>query len=470
MGRMSVRGSLRCRGWRVALRVVVFGTLVAGALDAGIAVAGMSGAVMEATAAVPHGLVVGRPFALLGGGLEKVALGADGMAWVAVASDEEESESFAVDGRAASGHGIRPVNVANAALPSVAVSGSTAMFVWYTVPVGELRPGHPQPQMLDAMRCTSSGCGPVRTLARWEEVDVPPLQDNFSVGYPAQPAVVGVDGQFVVLFEPESAQEMMDWVQSDGSTFGSVHSFGMAGEPYPVAAAQSDGSVIAAWPGPFKSPGIEWSRWSAGAGFSTPQRLGGTTDYAADLVAAGDGSGVALAWLQGSNCGGAPGLLTCPVWAALPGAGGGLGPASRVDSPAAGQLSLAGGDGVFALAFARATISGYADDAQGTYLERSINGQPFNRPVDLDADTGSSPAVTFDGHGDALVVWRHEPPPPNSGNSTVRLALIARTGDAFTPITLGGDAYDDSPLIASTPNQTLITWQSPGGTGVLATP
>jgi hypothetical protein len=175
MGRMSVRGSLRCRGWRVALRVVVFGTLVAGALDAGIAVAGISGAVMEATAAVPHGLVVGRPFALLGGGLEKVALGADGMAWVAVASDEEESESFAVDGRAASGHGIRPVNVANAALPSVAVSGSTAMFVWYTVPVGELRPGHPQPQMLDAMRCTSSGCGPVRTLARWEEVDVPPL-------------------------------------------------------------------------------------------------------------------------------------------------------------------------------------------------------------------------------------------------------------------------------------------------------
>ena len=125
---------------------------------------------------------------------------------------------------------------------------------------------------------------------------------------------------------------------------------------------------------------------------------------------------------------------------------------------------------MFALAFARANAGGYAASAQGTYLARSVKSQPFSRPVDLDADGGPNPAVAIDGHGDAVLAWKHVPPPPNSSYTTVRLALAPPTGRAFTPSTLGSETFDDSPLIASTPNKTLIAWRRPVATGVLVTP
>jgi hypothetical protein len=412
------------------------------------------------------GLVLGSQFALAagtqGGDYDAAALGSDGTVWLAqLSGGETAAAGFAVVARAAHGHPVRLAFVSTLGFPAVAVSGAAAMFVWSGGDVST------QQAEVRAMRCTLSGCGPVQVLASWLGVALPPDKVDFT-GYPPLPSVVGVDGQFVTAFAA-GASPTMEWAQTAGATFGAAHSFGVAGQPYPVLVQESGGKVMAAWLDGYDHSWIEWSQWTASDGFSPPSVLRGAAGLAAaDLVAAPSGHGAALAWIQGDGPA-TPGQYTDPVWVALSNAAGGLSKPTRAYSRPTGQLSLAGNDGVLALAFNKTTApGGYADDGRGAMVERSIDGAPFGSPVDVDPHAGAHPAVAVDRRGDVLAAWNRQ---SSGGNYDAKLAIAAASGPFRRPVTLGSELISDSPLTQTNASGTLITWQQqPDTLGVIATP
>jgi hypothetical protein len=387
----------------------------------------------------------------------------NGTVWLAQLSGAGSAEGFAVVARPAHGRSVRLAFVPAVGFPAVAVSGAAAMFVWSGVRSGSSAVS----VQVSAMRCTLSGCGPVQVLASWAPVTLPPDKVDFT-GYPPLASVVGVDGQFVTAFDA-GAEPTMEWAQTAGATFGAAHSFGVTGQPYPVLVAEPGGKVMAAWLDGYAHSWIEWSQWTASSGFTPPAVLRGASGAtAADLVAAPTRHGAALAWIQGDGPA-IPGQYTDPVWVALPNAARGLSKPTRVYGGPTGQLSLAGNNGVLALAFNKTTApGGYADDGHGAMVERSIDGTPFGTAVDVDPNAGPYPAVAVDSRGDVLAAWNRQ---PNGGTAKAELAVAAASGSFRAPLTLGPELFSDSPLMRTEGSQTLVTWQQqPSTLGVIATP
>jgi hypothetical protein len=214
---------------------------------------------------------------------------------------------------------------------------------------------------------------------------------------------------------------------------------------------------------------IMWSQWATDRGFTRPQsvRAPGTAlgldSYAGGVVAAPLARGAAIAWFQTNSVNDDP-----HVWVARQGSGGFSKPTS-VYSGAATGLSLAGADGVLALAFnATAGIYG-ADDGGPLMVATSVDGARFDKPVELDGAAAAFAMVAVDAQGDVLGVWSSQ-----SSQSSIAQLAIAPAGASFgPPLTLGPEKFDDGPVAIDTnAGRMVVVWENAAGSvlGAAVTP
>ncbi len=448
---MSYGGMLR-RSFGVAVATVAFVAILVAAAAAG-----------------PVALLLGKSFTLVAGPQENLGvgasvLGADGTVWLA--EPISQPRSFEIVARAANGRRLGPVIVSaqagfENAEPTISVSGATATFAWFasgdSTSTGDA-------VAVETRRCTPAGCQPTQTLTRW-------TSGNYS---PGQPVLAESKGRTVVVFNQGDANgsEVM-WAQSDGGAFGPVRpiaqapAIGVVPNAWlfddPVLVTEASGRILAAWPNfGGASFAVSWSSWSAKGGFTPPRTLpGGAGTYAGDLVAAPDGSGAALAWIQGNNVTD-PGLIAEPVWVARQNAQGFAKP-TRVFGGYAFSLSLAGGGDVTALAFNTAKAAGLDGDSDGPVLvARSVDDAPF-RTMTLTANAAPYPTASVNSVGETLVTWNRQTLYPQTPTSTAEIAIAAPHGTFSSPETLGSELFDDSPNVHTVSSRSLVVWQAAPG-------
>jgi hypothetical protein len=238
-----------------------------------------------------------------------------------------------------------------------------------------------------------------------------------------------------------------------------------------VIAAESGGRVVVAWLDGSRNPWVDWSQWTPGRGFGAVDQLHGAHgSQGSNLVASPAGAGVELAWIEGDFAGGAPGQYVDPIWVSRRGATGGFSAPVRAYRGLAGQLSLAGAAGVVALAFSSASPDGggYADDARGALVERSVGGRPFGPPVELDPRAGPNPTVAVAPDGDVLAAWGRS---GSDAPSDAKLAAATPSGPFGAPLALGSDSEPYGPWVVIDGPRALVTWQDQAATdGVTARP
>jgi hypothetical protein len=270
----------------------------------------------------------------------------------------------------------------------------------------------------------------------------------------------------VAVFMRGGGAPRMAWAVANGARFGAVHALAGPGGLVPVVAT-TPGGVVAAWiVGKLASygSGIAWAQWSPRGGFSQPQALAGARGLDSGLVAAPDGGGVALAWLEGAGV--VDPIPAGAAWMARGGSGGFSRP-TRVFAGAAAGLSLAGASGVLALGF---TTGAHAPGPQAhapAWVTRSGRGGAFGAAVDFDSRAASPAAVAVAGGGDVLAAWNA----CRGTSCAARLALAGgRTGIAAA-LTLGAEDPGDAPAVHTVGRRTLVTWESgDAARGVIATP
>lgn len=449
-----------------------------GSLAAGVVLLGLVAA--QVGVADERAPSVGAPFTVAASASEGgvvSALGPDGTVWAAERRGYRDDAPFVIVAGAANGITLAPVSMPPAAAsvrdaPVIATSAGTATFVWETQ--RNSTPSTAGMVVVSARRCTLAGCAPVQTLATWR------LSDEvgavaFPTGNPVypEPAVASVAGETLVVFQRGGVRApRMVWAVSDGARFGPLHSFGVVGSGNPALVAESGGRALAAWLNasagdlqPSSVIRIMWSQWSQGSGFTRPASvkapgpgLGGES-YAGGLVGTPFASGAAIAWFQQNSVTG-----DSDVWVARPGRNGLSEPASAYSGAATG-LSLAGADGVLALAFnATAGIYG-ADDGGPLMVATSVDGAHFGKPVELDGDTAASPKVAVDAQGDVLASWSSNPDQP----SIAQLAIAPAAGSFDPPLTLGPEKFDDGPVaIDTSAGQTVVVWEDAAGSVLAA--
>lgn len=401
------------------------------------------------------------------------ALGPDGTVWLAQPGfGPTPTAGFEIVALGAGGRRLRPVVTSDGAgsvtdRPAIATSSGGAMFVWQTASGFGGSQGVAQ---VRARRCTLSGCGPIQVLARWNWSAAQPAGGSgFTALGDAEPGVATAGGNVVAVFmRGVAGKPQMAWaVASSGGRFGPVTALAGAGGLDPAVAATPGGGVVAAWIVGWLASygsGIEWARWSARGGFSRPQALAGAAGMESGLVATADGSGVALAWLEG------PGVVNpIPAGAAWMARGGGVGfsQPARVFGGAAAGLSLAGASGALALGFTTGAHAAGPQAHAPAWVARSEGGRPFGAAVDFDSSAASPAAVAVAANGDVLAAWNT----CRGTSCAARLALAGgRTGIAANA-TLGAEDRGDTPSIHAVGGRTLVTWESRGAVrGVIATP
>jgi hypothetical protein len=416
--------------------------------------------VAQASAVHAPPLVLQQPFAFESPVSTQVTVAAsglasDGAAWAVVLNNpgEDTSDSgFTILARAADGTTVGSVAVGGAPdtllnRPTLTVAGQTATVVWLTYARSTVA--------VHARQCTLNGCGPGQIVASWRAGDAL-LQAEYT--YP-EPAVANADGHVVVVFARFGVPHpQMMWAQASGSRFGTPRSFGVSGNYDPAIVAEPNGRVFAAWfhgtggEGPGDTAGffprgvsIQWSEWSPGQGFgAVAVAHTGNVEAAGELTAAATASAVTLAWLQGGDVYSEEGTIGSSVWAMSEHAGH-FSPPQDVDGSAA-NVSLAGAGDVVAL--------GFADDGGATPLEptyhsamvtTSVDGRPFGRPVELDADAGP-PLVSVGGAGEVLATWFADASDTYELGSQ-ELAIAPPGGGFAAPVALdfgAGDAVSGS--------------------------
>jgi len=417
---------------------------------------------------------VGTPFTVAVSASEggvALALGADGTVWAAERRGYKDDAPFVIVARAADGRTLGPVGVPLAAgsvsdTPVIAASAGAATFVWETQRNSSA--GTAVAVVVSARRCTLAGCVPVQTLATWRLSEAGGVPFPTGLGVYPEPAVASVAGGTLVVFQRGGARApQMVWAVSDGARFGPEHDFGVAGSWDPALAAESGGRALAVWlntsAGDLQRSStirIMWSQWATDRGFTRPQsvRAPGTAlgldSYAGGVVAAPLARGAAIAWFQTNSVNDDP-----HVWVARQGSGGFSRPTS-VYSGAATGLSLAGADGVLALAF-NADPGYYGEDLGGPLMvETSVDGAGFGKPVELDGDAAPFPKVAVDTRGDVLAGWSGQP-----GQSNIAQLAIAPGARSFDPpLTLGPERADDGPVSTDTDGrQAVVVWENAAG-------
>jgi hypothetical protein len=426
---------------------------------------------------------VGTPFTVAASASEggvSSALGPDGTVWAVERRGYREDAPFVIVARAANGSTLAPVSLPVAAgsvwdTPVIATSAGTATFVWETQ--RNSSPSTAGAVVVSARRCTLAGCAPVQTLATWR------LSEGGAIAFPTgnpvnpEPAVASVAGGTLVVFQRGGVRApRMVWAVSDGARFGGLHSFGVAGSGNPALVGESGGRALAAWlnasAGDLEASSvikIMWSQRSPRSGFTHPESvkapgpaLGGAS-YAGGLVGTPLPSGAAIAWFQRNSA-----TDDTHIWVARQGPNGLSEPTSAYTGAATG-LSLAGADGVLALAF-NATAGMYgADDGGPLMVATSVDGVRFGKPVELDGDTAAFPMVAVDAQGDVLASWSSQSSQP----SIAQLAIAPAAGSFDPPLTLGPEKFDDGPVaIDANGRQTVVVWENAAGSvlGAAITP
>jgi hypothetical protein len=408
------------------------------------------------------------------------ALGPDGTVWAVERRGYREDAQFAIAARGANGSTLGPVDWPVAAgsvsdTPVIAAAAGSATFVWETQLNSSA--GTAVAVAVSARRCTLAGCAPVQTLATWRLSGEGAVPFPTGIGVNPEPAVARVAGETLVVFQRGGVRApQMVWAVSDGARFGRLHTFGVVGSWDPVLVGESGGRALAAWlnaaAGDLQASNvirIVWSRWSPRSGFTHPESLRasgpalGIDSYAGGLVGTPFAGGAAIAWFQRNSV-----TDDTHVWVARQGPNGFTEPTSAYTGAATG-LSLAGADGVLALAFnATAGIYG-ADDGGPLMVATSVDGARFDKPVELDGAAAAFAMVAVDAQGDVLGVWSSQ-----SSQSSIAQLAIAPAGASFgPPLTLGPEKFDDGPVAIDTnAGRMVVVWENAAGSvlGAAVTP
>jgi hypothetical protein len=452
------------------------------------AVAGLAGAVSAAGAGAPV-LSLGGTFTLAtdgGLGPGATALGADGTIWLATyVTSGPGSDVFVIAARSLSGRTLGPVSITaptgfTSGQPVLSVSGGSATVAWLVAK--PVKGGFTV--ALRSVRCDIRRCQRVVTLSSWQQLGQGPTP--VLVGAYGLPGIATADGHTVVgFFRNSGGHEQMWWSQTGGDgRFGAPRAITMTGPAVPIGLAdpvlvpESRGRILAVWgQNPNQSSfDLGWAVWTASRGFATTGTIAGGKGFFTTFapVVAAVGNGAAVAWIQGTNSTDAFQEAE-PAWLARQTATGFTAPTEIFNGDAAG-LSLAGGDGVLALAFNSVAPGFDADQGGPAMVMRSIDGAPFTAPVQLAASAAPSPAVSVDTSGDTIAVWYRE----SLGTaqlSHTQVAIAPPHGSFGAPRTLGpgsrGDYLGGEPTVSTVNRRTLITWLDTGEAteyGALATP
>jgi hypothetical protein len=417
---------------------------------------------------------VGTPFTVAvsasAGGVAS-ALGADGTVWAAERRGYKDDAPFVIVARAADGRTLGPVSVAVTAgsvsdTPVIAASAGAATFVWETQRNSSA--GKAVAVVVSARHCMLAGCAPVQTLATWRLSEAGGAPFPTGLGVDPEPAVARVPGGTLVVFQRGGARaQQMVWAVSDGARFGPLHYFGVAGSWDPVLVAESGGRALAAWlntsAGDLQTSTvirIMWSVWSPGSGFMRPQSVKapgpglGIFSYAGGVVGTPVARGAAIAWFQRNSV-----TDDTHVWLARQGPNGLIDTTSAYTGAATG-LSLAGADGVLALAFNATAGNDGADDGGPLMVATSVDGARFGKPVELDSDSAAFPKVAVDAQGDVLASWGSNSVQP----SIAQLAIAPGAGSFDPPLTLGPEKFDDGPVAIDTnAGHAVVVWENAAG-------